>query len=219
MQHVLIDLDNITNKLYSYIYRTAKKYNKNFPGYKYWTNFNCLEDFFETHMVHKIFSEAIEKSDSEIGNINLQMDEFTNYLKSKNLQIKIITDRNSIYRDSAIKWLKNNNITFDEFIISNQRKSEFVNEDTLFVIDDNPKVLNDYLKVKQQKDLKFSIFTLSCYPWIKTANLSDFEIIKVPNTAVLFRYIKDFFGDGNEDENQRLQKRGKSKGKKSSKEV
>lgn len=163
-KNAIIDIDNTLVNYVRNLYNISKKERSDIPKLSDWS-WDTIYDIFGRSKGQHLVNLAVDFTNRKSPAFPTAS-ELTNYLKSKKIEIRIVTNREKFFYDQTKDWLIKNNIYFDELIFTETNKSAFVDENTIFVFDDSPNVIKACISLTNVFSIEFN--------WNK-----DLESIKV----------------------------------------
>lgn len=136
---VIVDIDNTLWDFATVLYEKLKKVNSELPEVSEW---HCW-DFWKPYISRKDFYFAINEIHREQDKYGVFADakDFLDYLKSKNYNIVIASQRELRSKQATLNWLQKHKLLFDELHLLSD-KSVLFNNNVFAVVDDSPHVLS-----------------------------------------------------------------------------
>lgn len=141
----ILDIDDTLVDFSGIMYKNLKKY---YPNIKFPYPSDWRWDTIKKIIGSKEFDEMIDITIEECNNgvPFPEVSEYTNILYDLGYEIVVLTHRKFSAYEGTKRFLLNNNIKYHELIVTHVPKIEFIDDDTVFIVDDAPHTLKDIKK-------------------------------------------------------------------------
>ncbi|MEM5878851.1 MAG: hypothetical protein QXF12_08320 [Candidatus Aenigmatarchaeota archaeon] len=144
---VILDIDDTLVDFSGKMYRNLKKY---YPDIKFPYPSDWRWGTIKKIIGHKKFDEMIDITVEECNQSKPfpEVPEYTNILYELGYEIVILTHRSLSAYEGTKRFLLNNSIKYHELIVTHVPKIQFIDDNTVFIVDDAPHTLKDVKKYR-----------------------------------------------------------------------
>lgn len=175
----ILDIDDTLVDFSGTMYKNLKKY---YPEVKFPYPSDWRWDTIKKIIGAKKFDEMIDITIEECNNSKPfpEVPEYTNILYDLGYEIVVLTHRKASAYEGTKRFLLNNNIKYHELIVTQVPKIQFIDDDTVFIVDDAPHTLKDIKKYKPRVKL---------FARKKRYNKDIKGVIRISNLFETLKYI------------------------------